>query len=311
MRDYLWAGSMTRKRSKVSLAQVCKPKIEGRLGMRRALECNKAAIMRLIWDILVNKQSLWVNWCKAEVLKGQSFWQMEHKQTLSVTWKYLLKLRPAVSANLVYTIGINSTWSIWYDPWYQGISLCERVGNSAIYDSSLPPNASLSEILLDTNWNWPSHVWQLREISSACTNIPITQRDSIGWRSAVGIFTHKSAWESLRLSAPTVPWAKVVWFKGAIPKHSFCLWITFRKAHLTLDKLQGFGVVQQSLCPFGCGQQQRLDHVDDLVSILVLMITYLHLTSLLNVQVIRKLHKRQKTAARKRHRSLLQKTSTS
>ncbi|GAV92316.1 zf-RVT domain-containing protein, partial [Cephalotus follicularis] len=87
------------------------------------------------------------------------------------------------------------------------------------------------------------------------------QRDSIGWRSAGGIFTHKSAWESLRLSASTVPWAKVVWFRGAIPKHSFCLWLTFRKAHLTLDKLHGFGVVQQGLCPFGCGQQETLDHL--------------------------------------------------
>ncbi|GAV87813.1 hypothetical protein CFOL_v3_31239 [Cephalotus follicularis] len=162
MRDYIWAGSTTRKRSKVSWAQVCKPKVERGLSMRRASECNKAAMMRLIWEILVNKQSLWVIWCKSEILKGQSFWQIEHKQMLSVTWKCLLKLRPLVSTNLVYTIGHNSSWSIWYDPWFQGSPLFEWVGNRAIYDSGLPPNAPLSEILQDTNWNWPSHVWQLR-----------------------------------------------------------------------------------------------------------------------------------------------------
>ncbi|GAV92560.1 zf-RVT domain-containing protein [Cephalotus follicularis] len=186
---------------------------------------------------------------------------MEHKQTLSVTWRYLLKLRPVVSSNLVYTVGLNSAWSIWYDPWFQGIPLFEKVGERAIYDSGLPLNATLSEVLLDTNWDWPPHVWQLREIDSACTNIPIKQRDSIGWRREGGSFSHKSAWDSLRPAAPMVPWAKVVWFSGAIPKHSFCLWLTFRKAHLTLDKLQAFGVVQQSLCPFGCGLQETIDHL--------------------------------------------------
>ncbi|GAV92424.1 zf-RVT domain-containing protein, partial [Cephalotus follicularis] len=176
-------------------------------------------------------------------------------------WKYLLKLRPVVSTNLVYTIGLNSAWSIWYDPWFQGTPLFEKVGDRAIYDSGLPRNATLAEVLLGTNWNWPPHVWQLRDIDSACSNIPIKQRDIIGWRREGGSFSHKSAWESLRSSAARVPWFKVVWFSGGIPKHSFCLWLTFCKAHLTLDKLHALGVVQQSRCPFGCGLQETIDHL--------------------------------------------------
>ncbi|GAV70135.1 zf-RVT domain-containing protein, partial [Cephalotus follicularis] len=52
-----------------------------------------------------------------------------------------------------------------------------------------------------------------------------------------------------------------VWFRGAIPKHSFCLWLTFHKAHRALDKLLAYGLVQQSLCPFGCGQQEPINHL--------------------------------------------------
>ncbi|GAV80386.1 LOW QUALITY PROTEIN: zf-RVT domain-containing protein, partial [Cephalotus follicularis] len=228
MRDYLWAGSTTRKWGKVSWAQVCKPKEEGGLDLRRATE---------------------------------SFWQIEPQQTLSVTWKCLLRLlRPLLSTNLVYTIGRNSSWSLWHDPWFQSIPLRDRIGDRAFYDLGLPLDAALSEVQQDTFWNWMTHVWQLRDISCACSNIHFGQRDSIGWHSVGGAFSYKSA-ESLRVSTPVVTWAKVVWYRGAIQKHSFCLWLTFRKAHLTRDKLHAFSVVQQSLCPFGCGQQETIDHL--------------------------------------------------
>ncbi|GAV76509.1 zf-RVT domain-containing protein, partial [Cephalotus follicularis] len=137
---------------------VCKPKVEGGLGLRRVADCNKAAVMRLIWDILTDRLSLWVRWCKDEILKGRSFWQIEWKQSLSVTWKRILKLRTPVSANLVYTIGRNSTWSLWHDPWFQNCPLFVRVGNRAIYNSGLPRDTTLSEVIQDARWNWPAHV---------------------------------------------------------------------------------------------------------------------------------------------------------
>ncbi|GAV80065.1 zf-RVT domain-containing protein [Cephalotus follicularis] len=111
------------------------------------------------------------------------------------------------------------------------------------------------------NWNWPTHVWQLRDISRACTNIHIGQRDAIDWRRVGGSFSFKLAWESIRSSVVVVPSGKIVWFSSAIPRHPFCLWLTFQKAHLTLDKLHSFGIVQSSLCPSGCGQQESLDHL--------------------------------------------------
>ncbi|GAV82344.1 zf-RVT domain-containing protein, partial [Cephalotus follicularis] len=74
-------------------------------------------------------------------------------------------------------------------------------------------------------------------------------------------FSFKAAWQSISSRLPGTPWAKIVWFSGAIPKHSFCLWLTFHNAHLTLDKLHLFGIVQNTICPFGCGQQETLDHL--------------------------------------------------
>ncbi|GAV59045.1 zf-RVT domain-containing protein, partial [Cephalotus follicularis] len=74
-------------------------------------------------------------------------------------------------------------------------------------------------------------------------------------------FSFKLAWETIRPSAALVPWAKVVWHSGGIPKHTFCLWLTFLKAYHTLDKLFCFGVEKSSLCPFGCGHHETVDHL--------------------------------------------------
>ncbi|GAV59169.1 zf-RVT domain-containing protein, partial [Cephalotus follicularis] len=158
-------------------------------------------------------------------------------------------------------IGRNSSWSLWYDPWFQSSSLVSKLGSRIIYESGLHRDAPLSEVIQDSVWSWPNHVWQLREISLACSNIPIRQSDAIGWVSEGRAFSFKSAWETIRSPAPLAPWLQLVWFRGAIPKHSFCLWLTFHKAHRTLDKLLAFGFVQHSHCPFDCGHQESINHL--------------------------------------------------
>ncbi|GAV68499.1 LOW QUALITY PROTEIN: zf-RVT domain-containing protein, partial [Cephalotus follicularis] len=136
---------------------VCTPKAEGGLGLRRAVDCNRAAMLRLIWDILKDRPSLWVRWSKAEILKNSSFWQVERKQSLSIT-KCLLDLRAQASANLIYSVGSVSSWSIWYDLWFQSTSLVTRLGYRVIYESGLSRNATLSEVISNSAWNWPAHV---------------------------------------------------------------------------------------------------------------------------------------------------------
>ncbi|GAV84726.1 zf-RVT domain-containing protein, partial [Cephalotus follicularis] len=60
---------------------------------------------------------------------------------------------------------------------------------------------------------------------------------------------------------PVVSWSNVVWFPRRIPKHSFCLWLTFSDAHKTLDKLHRVGVVQSDRCVFSCGQEDSVEHL--------------------------------------------------
>ncbi|GAV67966.1 zf-RVT domain-containing protein [Cephalotus follicularis] len=74
-------------------------------------------------------------------------------------------------------------------------------------------------------------------------------------------FSLHEAWRAFIPHSPIVPWSKVVWFSRRIPKHIFCLWLTFRDGHKTLDKLCSWGVVQAASCAFGCGQEESIDHL--------------------------------------------------
>ena len=50
-------------------------------------------------------------------------------------------------------------------------------------------------------------------------------------------FSVSLAYKSLDGPHEVVPWYSLVWFKGHIPKHSFCLWLACLKRLPTQDRL--------------------------------------------------------------------------
>ncbi|KAL0293620.1 UNVERIFIED_CONTAM: hypothetical protein Sradi_6926600 [Sesamum radiatum] len=63
MRNFLWKGATGSGYAKVSWAQVCRPKVEGGLGIRRVLFMNQALMMKHLWRVLqADTSSIWVAW---------------------------------------------------------------------------------------------------------------------------------------------------------------------------------------------------------------------------------------------------------
>jgi hypothetical protein len=78
-------------RAKVAWEDVCLPKAEGGLGLRRLEEWNIAAVIRHIWALFAKSGSIWVAWMKRNLLKGRCFWSLKIPQVGSWCWKKLLK----------------------------------------------------------------------------------------------------------------------------------------------------------------------------------------------------------------------------
>uniref|UniRef100_M1BLU4 Non-LTR retroelement reverse transcriptase n=1 Tax=Solanum tuberosum TaxID=4113 RepID=M1BLU4_SOLTU len=72
-RDYLWGRSGEKKKvSLVSREKVCCPKRQGGLNIKGCGKWNVAFVGNLVWQIAVNKESLWVKWVHGVYIKART-----------------------------------------------------------------------------------------------------------------------------------------------------------------------------------------------------------------------------------------------
>ncbi|GJT11650.1 RNA-directed DNA polymerase, eukaryota, reverse transcriptase zinc-binding domain protein [Tanacetum coccineum] len=78
LKDFLWNQTDgTKGRPKVTWKNVCRFKQKGGLGLKDLGVWNIAMIIKHLWHIVTDKESLWVKWINTEKLKGRSFWDIE------------------------------------------------------------------------------------------------------------------------------------------------------------------------------------------------------------------------------------------
>lgn len=71
---FLWKGKEgDALGAKLCWVHVCKPKMESGLGLKRLSEWNIACLARIVWMLFSRKDTLWIAWMRAYVLKGKSF----------------------------------------------------------------------------------------------------------------------------------------------------------------------------------------------------------------------------------------------
>lgn len=84
LRQFLWKGSALGKcGAKVAWEDICLPKNEGGLGIRNLKDCNKAAMLKYIWILFIDKESLWCRWIHSNFLKRDNFWIASTPSTCS------------------------------------------------------------------------------------------------------------------------------------------------------------------------------------------------------------------------------------
>ncbi|GAV92825.1 LOW QUALITY PROTEIN: zf-RVT domain-containing protein, partial [Cephalotus follicularis] len=235
LRNFLWGGN---GQGKVKWVDVCKPQVEGGLGIRDARLWNKALLMKQIWNLL------------------------KAKGLLSWSWRQLLLLRPLVRQHLKYKCGNGERFSLWYDPWMHGDSVHALYGHRVIYDTGLGTAARVKDVLQGGVWCWPQVSSDLIEIQHRVQQIPIsTASDAIFWGKDGDIFTTSKAWRDIRIRSSQVAWHCLVRHPYRIPKHAFVLWLALRGAHRTRDKLVAIGITQTASCVFNCGEVETASHL--------------------------------------------------
>ncbi|GFZ02663.1 hypothetical protein Acr_15g0012710 [Actinidia rufa] len=107
--------------------------------------------------------------------------------------------------------------------------------------------ANVSSIICEGDWKWPrqrnrlSCISWLTPLKTSSLMQPLVIK--VFWFPANdGFYTVKSAWKSIRLPKPKVPWYATVSFKGQVPKWGFILWLCCLGRLATEDRLTVWGM---------------------------------------------------------------------
>ncbi|GJY04171.1 protein LAZ1 [Tanacetum coccineum] len=82
IRGFLWCnGEYKRGKAKVAWDDICLPK-KGGLGLRSLEVFNLALMTTHIWNLVSNKESLWVRWINTYKLRGRTIWTVNQRQNM-------------------------------------------------------------------------------------------------------------------------------------------------------------------------------------------------------------------------------------
>nr|GEZ94097.1 hypothetical protein [Tanacetum cinerariifolium] len=259
MRDFLWNfGVFKRGKSLINWKSVCKLKVEGGLCIKSLDSWNIALMSKHIWNVITNKESLWVRWVNTYRLKGRSFWDIPEKEGSCWTWKKILKIRWLIEEHIFHKIGDGRNTSLWFENWHPICPLSNFISKRMIASSGLNLQSKVADVIKNGEWNWPVNLSNmfdaLNVISPPC--ISKGSNDKVVWKSCNGgllDFFVSNVWENIRMRGALVSWSNLVWFSQCIPRHSFVLWLAMHGKLKTQDNISHGDRNIRLLCTF-CGK---------------------------------------------------------
>ena len=266
---FLWSGSPTQThKAKVSWADLCYPKDEGGLGVRRLRDSSTVFALKLIWRLFTQHTSLWVCWIKYYLLRNSSFWDVRDTQKGSWMWRKLLKLRDMAYGFFKVEVKDGQSTSFWFDNWLGKGRLIDITGAAGTTYIGLPHRATVSDAVKQNAWairgERSRHYHDLHEaIVAEPVPAPQLGHDVVLWRvdndEYHDEFSSSKTWEKIRASKAKVGWSKVVWFVQGVPRFSFITWLAIKNRLSTGDRMRSWGMMQG--CTL-CGERDETrDHL--------------------------------------------------
>ena len=266
-RNFLWAnGEVVRGKAKVKWSDVCKPKINGGLGIKDLRFWNDALLIKHIWNLISNKKSLWVQWVRENYIGDGNFWEIWQKKSMNWTWKRFLELRKTVRHHIVSCVGDGRNTSLWHDWWHPIGILSTIISRRDWFRNGFSENSLVSDVLTNDTYRWPVD-WVikfpgLKDAPMFCNNG--NQKDITVWRDMNGVnkkFSCKQVWRDINNFGSKVKWVSCVWYSNCIPRNAFILWLAVLNRLKTQDRVKCWEKSGSLLCPFCLKIPDSHDHL--------------------------------------------------
>ncbi|KAG7547838.1 Reverse transcriptase domain [Arabidopsis suecica] len=267
---FLWAGCIDGSTgAKIAWSGVCLPKQEGGVGLRRFSVWNKTLCLRFIWLLFAENESLWSKWHKFHHLKTKSLWELKESATDPWTWKMLLRLRHFAEKFIIAEVNNGEQISFWHDNWTPLGPLFKLFGDDGPRSFGIHLSAKVMDACNDVGWTLsaPRSDTAL-SLHAYLSTIPLPsqslEKDIYCWIvdgfNCRG-FSSSKTWSVLRPRDNEKDWASSVWFRGAVPRNAFNMWVSHLDRLPTRHRLMAWGVIQSAECCYCSFSPETRDHL--------------------------------------------------
>eukprot|EP00253_Pinus_taeda_P003539 PITA_03539 len=279
--SFLWQGGKqdSKKFSLVKWSKVILPLEKGGLGIKVPRLSNLAMGLKLIWKIINDKGSWWIEIIKKKYLNGANSNILEENlidRPSTPVWKLIKKSLPQAKPRISKVPGNGKKIIIWHDrimgtearetlPNYKPLQQwMDQAKQRTLFDISqwnqndwkgwkslaLPPN-------LENSWA------ELKNSLSGLAPINKTTEDKFIWDPIGGNYTVKDGYKSLQNSsaANTWPLYKVVWRIDSLPKIKIFNWTLLHGNILTAENLRKKGIQGPSICCLCKNAEETCGHL--------------------------------------------------
>lgn len=166
-------------------------------------------------------------------------------------------------------VGNGEATSFWFDIWTPYGQLINFIGSGGPRALRLRKKAMVSEAINDSAWALPhprsdQEVAMHTYLTTFSLPLPPDVVDIYEWKTAdypLNVFNSQATWEVLHPRQATQDWHDIVWFKGAVPKHAFTMWIANYDRLPTRSRLASWDLAIPVICPFYGSQSETRDHL--------------------------------------------------
>lgn len=146
---FLWSGpELNARKAKIAWHVVCRPKNEGRLGLRSLKDVNMVSVLKLIWRLLSARNSLWVQWVHKNLIRQGTLWTVKANMSSgSWMWKKILKYRDKAQVFFKLDVKSGRLTSFWHDLWSPMGKFFDHLGSRGIIDMGIANHASVATVM--------------------------------------------------------------------------------------------------------------------------------------------------------------------
>lgn len=268
-RFFCFGNIEIRKRAKVAWSGICLPKTEGGMGLTRLSTWNKTLCLRLVWLLFAGNDSIRATWHKQHHIMNKSFWEIEETTSDPWTWKTLLHLRPLAIRFLRSRVGNGQSTYFWHDHWTPLGPLINQIGPTGLRSLCIPSSAKVANVCDEKGWRLPApRSDSALNMHLHLTTIPLPRQtsppDTYHWNIEdvdCSWFSSSKTWEVLRPRQAVQAWNDLVWFKGAVPKYAFNMWVSQLNRLPTRQRLASWGITTNGSCCLCSRHIETRDHL--------------------------------------------------